>query len=90
MSALKAAGFQGFYYLQCPKIGALCWEGSKRPFQHYQVSPDWVLTLLQPGKMRFHDARGELVKCIKRLPSTLQTVEMWAQEVKTTGLHEHV
>ena len=49
-----------------------------------------MLTLLQAAKMRFYDARGELVKCIKRLPATLQAVEMGAQEVKTSGLHEHV
>ena len=64
--------------------------GVEAPISALPSDPDWVLTLLQSEKMRLHDARGELVKCIKRLPSTLQTIKMWAQEVKTTGLHEHV
>ena len=50
----------------------------------------WAMVFQQSGKLRFHDARSEMVKCVKRLPAVLSTIELWSHEVKAVGLQEHV
>ena len=68
------------YYLQCPKRGSLHRTGSLRPFLDYQVSGDWIMNMVQAGKMDFVNAKQELVKVVKNLPRHLQTLEWWHRE----------
>ena len=55
-------GGQGFYYLQCPKIGLVFTAGSREPFVGYSVNGDWVMGMVVQEKMRPEDARAEMIR----------------------------
>jgi len=81
---------QGLYYVQCPKRGMVASGGNVLPYHDYLVSGEWVMNLLQQGKMDFDPARTELVKVGKNLPRLLQCLDKWQQEHDNQQLQGHI
>ena len=50
-------------------------SGNVLPYHDYLVSGEWVMNLMQQGKMDFGPARTELVKVGKNLPRLLQCLD---------------
>ena len=80
----------GMYYLQAPKIGAIFTSGTLIPFKDYLVSGEWILNLVQAGKLNFNNAREQIVRSAKNLPRLLASLDRWHQEMKRTSLKEHM
>ena len=80
----------GMYYLQAPKIGAIFTSGTVLPFKDYLVSGEWIMNLVQAGKMNFHTAREEMVRTAKNLPRLLQSLDRWHQEMQRASLQDHM
>jgi hypothetical protein len=57
-------GWAGFFYAQVPKKGEVFSVGSKDPFTGYPVQVNWVLTLVQAGKVSVTDARKLVTRCV--------------------------
>ena len=74
------------YYLQCPKIGMLHWMGSALPFSGYLVNGEWIMNMVQGGKMDAGKARGEIVKTAKRLSAMLDNLDRWVRETRSAHL----
>ena len=73
-------GWASFYYVQAPKHGHLFHTGTKMAFEDYQVSGDWVWSLLQSRKVDLATARRELVRTSKCLTRHLPNMEKLVQE----------
>ena len=71
---------QAMYYLQCPKKGKVFSKGNIEPFHTYLVSGEWVMNLVQAGKMDPQVARQELVKTAKNLPRLLSNLDKYVME----------
>ena len=80
----------GMYYLQAPKIGSIFSSGTLLPFKDYLVTGEWVMNLVQAGKLQFHTARAEIVRTAKNLPRLLAGLDRWHQEVQRAALKEHL
>ena len=80
----------GMYYLQCPKIGVIFNAGSSEPFRDYMVSGEWVLSLVQGGKMTYKDARKEIIRSAKNLPRLLQSLDRWHMETTRQSLEAYM
>ena len=78
------------YYLQCPKIGVIWQEGSKKPFRDYLVNGSWVFNLAQAGKIEYVNARSELVKTTQGLNRKLADLDKWWAENQQAELRTHV
>ena len=76
----RCAGWASFYYVQGPKIGHILEWGTKRPYEDYPVSPEWIWGLVQSKKMSFHEARKELVRCAKCLTRHLPNLNKLEEE----------
>ena len=86
VKARGSSGNAGLYYLQTPKIGSIFRSGSLEPFKDYLVSGEWIMNLVQAGKMEYHVARDELVRSAKNLPRLLQSLDRWHAEVQRCKL----
>ena len=80
----------GMYYLQAPKIGSIFTSGTIIPFKDYLVSGEWIMNLVQAGKMDFHTAREEIVCSAKNLPRLLASLDRWHMEMQRKSLKEHM
>ena len=80
----------GMYYLQAPKIGSIFTSGTLMPFKDYLVSGEWIMNLVQAGKLNFHTAREEIVRSAKNLPRLLQSLDRWHQEMQRASLKDHM
>ena len=80
----------GLYYLQCPKVGMIFSGGSQSPFRDYSVSGEWIMNLIQAGKMCYDMARSELVRSAKNLPRLLQSLDRWHMETTRLSLQSHI
>ena len=78
------------YYLQSPKRGSVFSAGSVEPFHSYLVSGEWVMNLVQAGKMDFPIARAELIKTAKNLPRLLQNFDKSIQELREERMRERI
>lgn len=76
----KSCGSQAMYYLRCPKIGMVLHGGTLQPFKDFQVNGDWVMNLLQAGKIAYQDAREQIILTTKNLPRLLSGLDRWWQE----------
>ena len=76
----------GMYYLQCPKLGMLHHMGSMMPFTGYLVNGEWIMNLVQGGKMSATKARGEIIRTAKRLDAMLANLDRWVRETRTAHL----
>ncbi len=83
-------GNAGLYYVQAPKVGMIEWGGSVEPYADYLVNSDWIFNLVQQRKMAFSDARRELVKSAKCLPTKLSALEVWNKETAAESLENHI
>ena len=81
---------QCMYYLQSPKLGKVFSKGNIEPFHSYLVSGEWVLNLVQAGKMDVKLAREEIVKTAKNLPRHLQNLDRFVMEVREQRLRERI
>ena len=70
----------GLYYLQCPKIGSVLAAGNTVPFSSYLVNGEWVMNLVQQGKMDPDTARKEIIRTAKNLPRLLQGLDRYIKE----------
>ena len=89
-SARQAGTNAGMYYLQAPKIGSIFTSGTIMPFKDYLVSGEWIMNLVQAGKLNFHTARDEIVRSAKNLPRLLASLDRWHQEMQRASLQEHM
>ena len=76
----------GMYYLQCPKIGLLFSGGSIQPFRDYLVNGEWIMNLVQAGKMDYKVARREMITSAKNLPRLLPALDRWHMEMNRLSL----
>ena len=79
-----------FYYLQCPKIGAVYQAANIRPFDDYLVSGEWAFNLLQQSKMTIADARDQIIRSAKNLQRLLPNLEAYERCVTEKSLQEHI
>ncbi len=79
-AGVRTGNNAGMYYVQAPKIGQVYSGGSLSPFQDYLVSGEWIMNLVQGGKLTYHDARQELIKTAKNLCRLLPCLDRWWQE----------
>jgi hypothetical protein len=80
------AGWAGFFYVKVPKKGLVLSGGSKDPFTGYPVQVNWVLTLVQAGKVSITDARKLVTRCVSgasRALAELALVEQAAEKEAT-------
>ena len=70
------------YYLQCPKQGKVFSGGSIEPFKTYLVNGEWVMNLVQAGKLDLQCARAEIIKTAKNLPRLLSNLDKFVQGQK--------
>lgn len=61
-------GYQAFLYVQARKIGQLDSGGSVEMCSDYVIQPDWVLLLLQSGKIDISEARRLAICAVRILP----------------------
>ena len=80
----------GMYYLQAPKIGSIFTSGTVLPFKDYLVSGEWIMNLVQAGKLNFDTAREEIVRTAKNLPRILASLDRWHREMQQASLKEHI
>ena len=81
---------QSMYYLQCPKKGKVFSKGNIEPFLTYLVSGEWVMNLVQAGKMDPVLARAEIVKTAKNLPRLLQNLDKYVLELREQRLRQRI
>ena len=86
----RSATNAGMYYVQAPKIGQLWSWGSLAPFRDYLVSGEWIMNLVQAGKMTYASARSELVRTSKNLTRLLPALDMWHREVQREALRDQM
>ena len=86
----KKTGNMGLYYLQCPKVGMLCWGGTAAPYEDYLVDGTWAMNLLQQGKMSLQDCRAEIVRCGKNLPRLLENMEKLQLEQTNASMQKEI
>ena len=75
----STASWQGAFYCQCPKIGALFHAGSIEPFIGYPVNGDWVFNLVQQDKIEYKDAKELITRCGRAVGRRLQDLNAWRQ-----------
>ena len=80
----------GFYYLQCPKIGTVFQGGTGKPFRDYLVNGEWIMSLIQAGKMSYKNARAEIIRSSKNLPRLLPALDRWHVETQRIALQAHM
>ena len=78
------------YYLQCPKWGKVFSKGNIEPFHTYLVSGEWVMNLVQAGKMEPQVARQEIIKTAKNLPRLLQNLDKYVMELRDQRLRTRI
>ena len=81
---------QCMYYLQCPKWGQVFSKGNIEPFHTYLVNGEWVLNLVQAGKMHPQVARAEIIKTAKNLPRLLQNLDKYVSEMREQRLRDRI
>ena len=81
---------QCMYYLQCPKWGKVFSKGNIEPFRTYLVSGEWVMNLVQAGKMEVAVAREELIKTAKNLPRLLSNLDKYVMELRDQRLRTRI
>ena len=86
LQARTAGPNAAMYYLQCPKIGMLHYMGSRLPFSGYLVNGEWIMNMVQSGKMEASKARGEIVRTAKRLTAMLDNLDRWVRETRSAHL----
>ena len=72
-----SASWQGAFYCQAPKIGALFSAGDIEPFTKYPVNADWIFTLVQQEKIEYDDAKEWIVRCGRGVGRRLQDLSAW-------------
>ena len=88
VKARGSSGNSGMYYLQVPKIGSVFRSGSIEPFKDYLVPGEWIMNLVQAGKVEYQVARDQLVRSAKNLPRLLQSLDRWHQETQRSLLRD--
>ena len=78
------------YYLQAPKIGVLWSGGSLSPFRDYMVQGEWIMNLIQAGKMSYEQARVELIRSAKNLTRLSPCLDKWHHETKRLRLGQQI
>jgi len=86
----RAVGWQTFYYVCAPKIGSLWSWASKQPFVDYQVSCEWIWSLLQSRKISLQQARDEMVRQTKCLTRHLPNVDRVRSELVALQLKDTI
>ena len=86
----RATGWQTFYYVTAPKVGALYSWSTKTAYLDYPVSCEWIWTLLQSQKMDLEVARHEMVKSTKCLTRHLPNVDKVRSELVALQLRDHI
>ncbi len=86
----SAAGNSGLYYLLCPKKTVIHQCGSHAPYSQFLVNADWVMNMVQGGKMSYRSARAELVCVAKHVPRNLATLDGWHREMQCLALESLV
>ena len=83
-------GYQAFMYVQARKIGQIASGGSVDMFSDYSIQPDWVLLLLQSGKIDIQEARRLAVRVVRNLPQVLTILDAVEREQNEARLLMHV
>ena len=77
-SASRNCAFNsGMYYVVAPKIGQVFSFSTKEPFKQFAVDGDWIMNLLQGGKITTAKARVELIKTAKNLVRRMADLEKY-------------
>ena len=66
------------YHVVAPKIGQIFSFSTKVPFKQFAVDGDWIMNLLQGGKITTAKARVELIKTAKNLVRRMADLEKYA------------
>ena len=80
----------GMYYIQCPKKGMVMWGGASSPFRTYSVNGDWIINMLQLGKMTLTNVRKELLKTAKSLPRQFENLDCYQREQSSIELQARI
>ena len=83
-------GYQAFLYVQAQKIGQIACGGNVSMFDDYAVQPDWVMLLLQSGKIHVQEARRLALRVVRNLPQVLSILETMEGDQMETRLQQHV
>ena len=67
----------GMYYIVAPKVGQVFSFSTKEPFKQFPVDGDWIMNLLQGGKITTAKARVELIKTAKNLVRRMADLEKY-------------
>ena len=81
----------GYFYIVVEKIGCIYWCGARRPFRDFTVRSEWIMNLLQCGKIKPDAARVLLSKVITGAPRHLrdiETCENMAEEAHVSAVLE--
>jgi hypothetical protein len=68
------------YYVLAPKNCRVLEDTTTRPHTDWAVSPEWIMTLLQGGKMAYDDARAEMARIPRGIVRNLENIERWHRE----------
>ena len=70
------------YYVTAPKVGSIWSGGTVLPYKDFHVAGEWVMQLVQQGKITYMAARSELVKGAKNLQRLLPDLDRWWSEMR--------
>ena len=77
-----AGGAAAMYYVTAPKVGSIWSGGTVLPYKDFHVAGEWVMQLVQQGKITYMAARSELVKGAKNLQRLLPDLDRWWSEMR--------
>ena len=83
-------GYQAFLYVQARKIGQIASGGSVDMCSDYAIQPDWVLLLLQSGKIDLPEARRLAIRAVRNLPQVWSILDAVEREQNEARLQLHV
>ena len=75
----KRNDWAGYFYCVVQKTGCIFVHGARRPFRDFSVRSDWIMNLLQCGKISNDYARELLGQTIAGCPRHLKEIEMSQQ-----------
>ncbi len=86
--AVSKNSWCGYFYLACPKAGVVHRWSNKEPFKDYLVQGQWVMNLLQSGKLSTVDAKPLLMRCCHNVARYVKELEVLEEQEELRVIKE--